>query len=341
MQIRGDALSARLAGGIAPVVWIHGDEPLLLIEAADAVREAARAAGYGERIVIDADRSTATERLREETASLSLFSQRKLIELRLPGRAGAEPGRLVGECAPTGEDVRVLVTSGRLDRAATGSDWFARIDAIGLVVAVAPVPRERLPAWIAARLERQSQRADAQALALIAERVEGNLLAAHQEIRKLGLLYPAGRLDVESVRAAVHDVARFDSFGLLEAALAGDVRRAERTLDGLRAEGQAPPSVLFALADGARTLVRLFDAQAGGRPLAQAMREAHVYAQRESLYRGALARLSRGRAIAALRAAVHADTMTKGLVKGDEWHALRRVALLIAGAPVLADPAPS
>jgi len=345
-MIRGDALEGWLkralsaaAPALPPVTWLSGDEPLLMQEAADAIRAAARQLGHAERIRFVADRGFAFEALAQEADALSLFASQRLVELRFPGKPGKEASEAVATLAGRlTDDVRLLVSSPRLDRATTESAWYGRIERIGLVVTVTGIERSRVPAWLGARLARAGQSADEATLALLAERVEGNLLAAHQEVEKLALLYPAGPLSVEQVRSAVLDVARYDVFDLVDASLAADAARALRTLHGLRAEGTAAPMVLWALADAVRTLLRLAQVRAAGRPIAAAMRELRVWGERERLYGRALERLPEPVLRGCLRQAARADRMAKGLLRQDAWQALETVVLAIAG---VATPTPA
>jgi len=337
-QVRLEALEAALARGVPPLVWIHGDEPLLVQEAAQSVRDALRAAGFGERQVFDGGRGFRADALLAETGSLSLFASRRLIELRLTARPTREIGQALGTAvAQLGEDTRLLVSGPRLDRTSTESAWFAAIERAGFVVPVWPLERAQLPQWIAARLARQGQRADRATLEWIAERVEGNLLAAHQEIGKLGLLFPRGELPPEETRAAVLNVARYDAFDLVAAMLAGDAARALRSLDGLRAEGEAEPLILWAIADALRTLLRLHEARRAGRPQAQALREARVFGPRERSFVQALARLDEDTVRAALQRAARTDRMIKGIDPTDAWHGLEILVMSLAGAPTLAE----
>jgi DNA polymerase-3 subunit delta len=331
-QVRPEALETALKRGLAPLVWIHGDEPLLVQEAADAVRATARAQGLPSRHVFEVDRWFKPSALQAQTNSLSLFDDGKLIELRFSGKPPKELGQALAESvAQLDASVRLLAISARLDRSVTDSAWFGTLERGGLVVPVYPVERRQLPSWIAERLARQNQRADSATLELIAERVEGNLLAAWQEVRKLALLFGPGELPAQETRAAVLSVARYDAFGLVEAALTGDGSRAMRSLEGLRAEGEAPPLILWALGDAVRTLLRLHEARAAGRPLTQALREARVFGPRERLFEGALKRLAPAVCAQALQRAAQTDRIAKGVAAGDTWGALESLAMLLAG----------
>jgi DNA polymerase-3 subunit delta len=340
--IRPDTLAGLLAkaaqgAGLPPLTWIASDEPLLQIEQADAVRAAARGMGFDERQVFHVERGFKLDALLHEANALSLFATRRLLELRLAGKPGKELGEALADAVPRFDaDTRLLVTSPKLERASTESAWFGRIDRAGWVIAIPEVERAQLPRWIAERLGRNGQQADPDTLRLIAERVEGNLLAAEQEVRKLALLLPAGRLDADAVRAAVLDVARWDAFDLVNAALAGDTARALRCLHGLRAEGAAVPLVLWGLAEAVRNLQRLALARSAGKPLGQAMRELRIWGERERLSPAALARLSPAALRQLMRACARVDRMTKGVLAGDDWQAVEAVVLGLAGSAPLA-----
>lgn len=337
MQVRPEGLAAALRRPAPPLVWVHGDEPLLRIEATDAVRRALRTAGFEEREVFTVDRGFKVDAMLAETQSLSLFASNRLIELRLSAKPTKELGEALAQAAGSvSEATRLLVSGPRLDRAATSAAWFVELERNAWIVPVFPVERARLPEWIAQRLAAQRQQADAATLAFLAERVEGNLLAAHQEIRKLGLLFAEGKLPADGVREAVLNVARYDAFGLAEAMLAGDVARTLRTLDGLRAEGEAEPLVLWALSDAIRNLARLAEIRDAGRAPATAMRELRIYGAREALYLKALARLDGERLGRALQHAAQIDRIVKGLTRGDAWSEMTSLATSLAGAPALA-----
>ncbi|GAA4407325.1 DNA polymerase III subunit delta [Quisquiliibacterium transsilvanicum] len=338
-QVRPEALSATLARRIPALVWIHGDEPLLVIESTDLARRAMREAGFQERQVFDVDRSFRVEALVAETRSLSLFASSRIIELRLSGKPGKELGQALAEAAADADEgTRLLVSGPRLDRTATSAAWFTELDRAACVVPIFPVERAQLPKWIAHRLAAARQRADEATLAFLAERVEGNLLAAHQELRKLALLFPEGLLPAEEVRQAVLNVARYDAFSLADAMLAGDAARTLRSVDGLRAEGEAAPLALWAISDPIRNLARLADGSGQGRPLTQRMRELRIFGPRERLYERALGRLDARALAVALQEAARIDRIIKGLVADDAWAAMARLAASIAGAPALARP---
>ncbi len=341
MQVRAEQLPALLQRGCKPLYLVYGDEPLLAQEAGDAIRAAARAAGFDERKVFHVsgahfDWSSVIGAAQER----SLFAPRQLIEIRIPsgkpGKDGSEAlQRYVEQLS---DDVLTLVQCPRLDGQQTKSAWFAALDAAGVSVRVDPVSRAALPAWIAQRLALQQQRvADGEegqrTLAFFADCVEGNLLAAHQEIQKLALLYPAGVLRFEQVEAAVLDVARYDVFKLGEAVLAGRVGRALRMLDGLRAEGEAAVLVHWTLAEDIRALGRVRNALAEGTPLPLALREARVWGQREKLFERALPLLTPPVLDQLVRAASICDGLVKGLKHPDwptePWDGLRRLALML------------
>jgi len=260
MQLRSEGLAAHLAKTLAPVYAIHGDEPLLVLEAADAVRAAARRQGFAEREVFEPGRSFDWSELRHAGATLSLFGGKKIVELRLAGgKPGAQAAEaLVAWCERPSPEALLLVTMPRPEGGGWwDAPWFLALKGAGVVVEVQQVARAALPAWLEKRLARQKQSAPREVLEYLADRVEGNLLAAHQELQKLALLAPEGELALETVHQAVAEVARFDTYVAAEALVAGNTERYLRVLEGLRAEGEAPTyllytvsSALFALASG-------------------------------------------------------------------------------------------
>ena len=341
MQIALAQLSAQLQRGLAPLYLLHGDEALLIEEAADAVRAAARAAGHTERTVFVASGARFDwSAVLAAGGSLSLFADRQTVELRVPsgkpGKEGSAALQQLAAAAEPGSSTLTLVLMPRLDKATRSGAWFGALAAAGVAVQIDAVERPALPQWIAQRLALQDQRvaqgeAGQRTLQFFADRVEGNLLAAHQEIQKLALLHPAGELSLEQVESAVLNVARYDVFKLSEAVLAGQVLRVQRMLDGLEAEGTAAVLVHWALSDDIRALKRIADAMAAGRPLPMALREARVWGAKEKLYERVLGHLAPSAAARLLQSAHLVDGIVKGLKvpdwPQDAWEALHRLAL--------------
>lgn len=334
MRISTDDLPQHLSRGLGSLYVIHGAALLLAIEAADAIRSAARAAGYGEREVLIAEQGFKWAELRNSAQSMSLFSSRKLIDLRIPsGKPGVEGAQaLQDHCQDLNPDTLTLISLPHLDGTAMKSKWFAALEQHGTVIGADEVALSALPAWIAARLKRQGQTADADTLSFLAQRVEGNLLAAFQEIQKLALLFPAGPLAFEQVKDAVMDVARYDVFKLSEAMLAGDAERYVRVLDGLRAEGTATVLILWALAEDIRTLARVSRSVQQNGNLAGALRDARVWGVRQKLVERAVRRFTPAFAERALRQAAQIDRLVKGLRQGDVWDELLQLGVRCARA---------
>ncbi len=333
MQLRVEELERHLARSLATLYIIHGDEPLQSLEAADAIRATARARGYTEREVLACERGFDWNQLLVSGASLSLFSSKKLIELRIPsGKPGTEgAAAIVQYCTALSADVLTIVTLPRLDRRAQDTAWFKALTQGGVLINTFHIERAQLPQWIAARLARQKQKADRETLQFIADCVEGNLLAAHQEIQKLGLLFAAGELDFESVRGAVLNVARYDAFKLNEAMLAGDRARLARMLDGLKSEGEAPPKILWVLAEEIRAVAKVQAGMASGENLQQMFRANRVWGDaRQRLVTEAARRFQPAALGRALRHAARIDRTVKGLARGDVWDELLQLCLRFA-----------
>lgn len=341
MQLRPDQLTAALARGLRPLYTVHGDEPLLAQEAGDLIRQAARDAGYGERKVFSVTGAHFDwSSLLGASLAMSLFAERQLIEIRIPGGKPGKDGSeaLQRYCETLSDDVITLIHLPRLDRQQLGSAWFSALDGAGVTVRVEAVERYALPQWIARRLAAQGQRvqdgdAGAQTLSFFADRVEGNLLAAHQELQKIALLYPPGVLSFEQIEAAVLNVARYDVFKFAEAVLAGQTARVLRMLDGLRAEGEAPVLVHWTLAEDIRALKRVKDALSQGKPMPVALREARVWGAKERLYERLVPLLSDHTLAHWLEAASVCDGLIKGLKHPhwplDAWDGLKRLALMV------------
>jgi len=332
MLLKGEQLAVHLEREFRPLYVVYGDDPLLVIEASDAIRSRARQQGYSEREVLTALPGFDWNELLAAGGNMSLFGDRKLIDLRIPnGKPGREGGAaLQAWCGRLSDDTALLVTLPELDWKEEKAAWFSALAQAGVAIKLTAPPLAELPGWIAGRLRRQQQSADAESLRFIAERVEGNLLAAHQEIQKLGLLYPAGALTLEQVREAVLNVARYDIDSLREALLAGDVARLTRTLDGLRQEGEAPPLVLWAMSEEIRTLAGIKAGQQRGQPLDALLKEARVWGARQSLVKRAVGRVSPSGLAAALRHAANIDRLAKGIGHGDVWEEFLRLGLRLA-----------
>ncbi len=340
MQIRPDQLKAHLQRGMRPLYAVHGDEPLLAQEAADAVRAAARAAGCSEREIFNvAGAHFDWSGVLGAAQEMSLFADAKVIEIRIPsGKPGKEGSEALQRyCERLPEGLVTLVMLPQLDNTQIKSAWFSALDAAGASVRIEGIGRAALPAWIAQRLSQQDQRVregddGRRALAFFADRVEGNLLAAHQEIQKLALLYPPGEIGADDVEAAVLNVARYDVRQLCEAVLAGQVARALRMLEGLRAEGESAVGVHWQLADDLRAVKRVREALAAGRPMPVALGEARVWGARQRAIERAVPLVSDRAVVRLVAAASLCDGIAKGLRRPDwpidPWAALRRLVLL-------------
>ncbi len=332
MRIKPEQLAAHLAKDLRPLYCIYGDEPLLILEAADQIRQAARQHGYNERETHQVEGRYNWQNLLSSGDNLSLFGDRRFIDIRIPsGKPGMEGSKaLINYSATLPSDSISLITLPKLDRQATNAKWFSAIDQAGIIITIYPISLEQLPRWIGERLGRQQQQADHDTLQFLAQKVEGNLLAAQQEINKLGLLFPAGRLDFASVRDAVLDVARYDVFKLADAMLNRDVSRIIRMLEGLKQEGEAPTLVLWTLTRELRILARLKQAQNDGIQPARMMREVGVWENRLGLVERALANVKIDTLTHALHQAASIDRMIKGWEQGEPWAALQQLALTVA-----------
>ena len=346
MQVALAQLTAQLQRGLAPLYVLHGDEALLQQEAADAIRSAARSQGYTERSSFTvAGAHFDWGAVLAAGGSLSLFADRQIIEIRVPsgkpGKDGSVALQQIAEGARGNDSTLTVVQLPRLDKATKTGAWFGALDAAGVAVQIDPIERGALPQWIAQRLGAQGQRVapgeeGQRTLQFFADRVEGNLLAAHQEISKLGLLHPPGELSQAQVEAAVLNVARYDVFKLSEAVLAGQVLRVQRMLDGLEAEGEAPVLVHWALAEDIRALKRVKDAMNAGRPLPMALRENRIWGTKERLYERILPRVGDAALGRLLQSAHLVDGIVKGLKQPDwptqPWQALQRLAMQLGKA---------
>ena len=341
MQLALPQLSEHLQKGLRSLYVLHGDEPLLIQEAADGIRASARAQGYTERSVHTVSGAHFDwSEVQAAAGSLSLFADRQIVEVRVPsGKPGKEGSTAIQQLAASAQgndSTLTLFLLPRLDAATRKGAWFGALENGGVSIQVDPVDRNALPQWIAQRLQQQGQRVVAgeegqRTLQFFADRVEGNLLAAHQEIQKLGLLHPPGELSQAQVESAVVNVARYDVFKLSEAVLSGQVARVQRMLDGLQAEGEAAVLVHYTLAEDIRALKRVKDAIANGKPMPMALREQRVWGPRERLFERVLPRMTEARLNGLLQAAPQVDGIVKGLKvpdwPTDGWQALQRLAV--------------
>jgi DNA polymerase-3 subunit delta len=342
MQLRPEQLDAHLKQRLAPVYFISGDEPLRVLEAADAVRSAARAQGFEEREVLNVAAGFDWNSLLAEAGNLSLFAQRRIIDLRLPtgkpGDAGARALREFVTRPP--EDTLLLITAGRLDPASRKGKWVQALDQAGVVVFVWPLEPKEFPGWVQARMRRRGLEPDAEAVRMLADRVEGNLLACVQEIDKLYLLRGAGPVDAEAIAGLVADHARFDVYTLVDAALAGRAARSVRILGGLQAEGTAPPVVIWALARELRQLAAMAADLARGQSVAGVLARYRVWSNRKAVVGTALQRLPAATCAGLLRQCAVVERICKGRAAGNAWDELLQLILQLAGQPTLAGPRP-
>jgi DNA polymerase III subunit delta len=318
---------------LSPVYLITGDEPLTVQESCDAVRAAARKAGFSERELYHTDSGFQWPQLLYSANSMSLFADRKIIEIRIhdgkPGDAGSKA--LIEYCRAPAADNLLLLVCPKLERASQNSKWYQAIESIGTVVTIWPVDAKAMPRWIEQRLQRAGIRADSQAIDILASRVEGNLLAAAQEIEKLKLVAQEGIIDGQTMAVAVVDSARYDVFGLVDKALIGNAQGAATTLNGLRAEGSEPTIILWALTREIRALIALKQALSTGQSFEGVARCHGIFDKRVPLVRGALQRLPMPTLRLLLKECAYIDRSIKGMAAGDCWGTLLDVVLTLSG----------
>lgn len=332
MRITPEHLSQHLQKQLAPLYTVFGDELLLTTEAADSVRAKARQAGYVEREIFNVDHHFNWTDLQQRSNSLSLFGQRRIIDIRIPtGKPGNQGSAVIEEyCRSLPLDTITLVTLPKIDQQGIATKWFKALEAEGVIIPVYPVERSRLPAWIGQRLGMQGQDANADTLQFLADKVEGNLLAAYQELKKLALLYPPGMLSFNQVKDAVLDVARYDVFKLPSTMMAGDIARYIRMLEGLRGEGTALPLIVSTLAGPIRSLVTVRKGLDSGRSAAQLMNQIRVWRDQQKVMEDAARRLGLEQLISALSHAAKIDRISKGIGRGDPWDELLQLGLRFA-----------
>lgn len=343
MKVFADKLPEQLQSGVKAIYFVAGDEPLQMREACDAVRAATRAIGAEEREVHHVDSSFKWSTLHDASASMSLFASHKLIELHLPsGKPGQEGSQALQAYAKTisenkgQSDNTLLIISGKLEGSATNSKWFKALDAVGIYVPVWPVDAQRLPGWITHRLRKAGFQSTPEAVSLLAQRVEGNLLACDQEIEKLRLLYPnQNHLDDQAILNAVHDSSRFDVFTLTDALLQANPVRTSRILAGLQGEGVEPPILLWGITRELRQLITLKHRTDQGQSFDRICRELRIWDKRKPLYQKALHTHSAKKLHTLLMQAEQADRCIKGLEQGNTWFLLNQLCLAFSGFKAL------
>jgi DNA polymerase-3 subunit delta len=332
MRLDSSQLKQHLTQNLTPLYVLVGDEPLAQSECLDALRLAARKAGADERTSFIVERNFNWLQVGQFSQALSLFSSQRILEIHIPsGKPGVDGGKTLVELAANLiPDTTVIITLPELEREAKNSAWFNALQNASTLIELKEVAPNQLPQWLAARLKAQNQSTDAATLAFIAHQVEGNLLAAHQEVQKLGLLYPAGEIPAEAVREAVLNVSRYDAFQLGEAVLAGDTERTTRILQGLQDEGETAVAIMNPLMWVLRPLVRIKYAEKNGENLMSAMTNARIYGERQHLVKRALGRLSLRQLDAALQKLCDIDRIAKGVMQGDAWLELSRLCFGLA-----------
>lgn len=336
MQIKADQLAAKLKQNALPMVWISGDEPLQVQEACDAVRLFAREQGFAEREVLDAGASFNWNQLLASGNSLSLFAERKLIDLRVAGKLDDAAREALGAYLDNpNPDNLLLLTTGKIEKQSQSTKWFSSLESRALFCPIWPVSERDLPQWIRQRLQKHGLTAESEAIEVLVERVEGNLLAASQEVEKLRLLAKAAHLDAETVLEAIVDNSRFTVFALTDACLGGNSGRALNILNHLQAEGEECLFILNMLCREIRALAGIkTDIDQGHNPHA-AMQSRGVWQNRQQLVSGALERHSHTSLQKLLDRARIVDQSVKGLLDNRPWDELASVTLGLSNPRLL------
>ncbi len=332
MRLDSNQLKQHLTQHLSPLYVLVGDEPLALTECLDAIRFAARKTGADERSSFMVERNFNWQQISQFGQVMSLFSSQRILEIHIPsGKPGIEGGKALIELATNLiADTTIIITLPDLERDAKNSAWFNTLQSASTLIEMKEIGPSQLPQWLAARLKAQHQSTDAATLGFIAHQVEGNLLAAHQEVQKLGLLYPAGEISAEAVRESVLNVSRYDAFQLGEAVLAGDTERTTHILQGLQDEGETAVAIMNPLMWVLRPLVRIKHAEKNGENVMNAMTSARIYGERQQVVKRALGRLSLRTLEAALQKLCDIDKIAKGVMQGDAWLELSRLCFGLA-----------
>lgn len=336
-KLRLDQLNAALKQSIAPIYLVSGDETLLVSEACDNIRQHAQQHGYIERELHHTNAGFQWDTLNHSANSLSLFSDKKIIEVRVhngkPGDAGSKA--IVEYCQHADDQNLLLLVLPKIDKRSQNSKWYKAIENTGATVSVWPISPQQLPHWVEQRLQKQGLTADRDAIDILCAKVEGNLLAAVQEIEKLTLLNDTAHINAQVMADAVTDSARYDVFSLVDKALMGDSRAAVTTLQGLRGEGTEPTLLLWALSREIRTIALIKESMENGKSFSLCAKQAGVWDKRQSLIQHAVQRLKITQAHTLVRKSGHADKMIKGIVRGDVWNELVDIVLSLAGTHAL------
>ena len=332
MRLKPEQLVSSLQKNLGSVYLISGDEPLQIVELADSIRQAAKQAGFLEREIFSTDTGFEWSEITTSSQSMSIFGDKKVIDLRVPtanfGNEGAKT--LISYCEKLPADTVLLITCGKLNAAGMKTKWFEAVDKVGVTIQVKPLEGDELLQWLQNRLQQRGLNSDKAGLLLLAERVEGNLLAAAQEIEKLYVLYGASILTKDQIFDVVADSSRYDVFKLIDAILAANVNRIFKVLAGLRNEGIAPPVVLWALMREARTLCKVYLELSSGKSKDMVFRNNQIWDKRVGLVDKVLKRLSHNQLFEILTLSAKADRQAKGQESGDVWETILAVCLLFA-----------
>ena len=339
MRIKPEQLSAALQKGLMPVYFITGDEPLQLGEMADAVRKAAKKAGFESREIISAETGFEWNQLAFSADSLSIFADKKIIDLRLPsGTPGTEGAKaLIAYCDRLPDDTLLLITAGKVASGAFKTRWLEALEKKGVVIQVWPLEGQDLIRWLQQRMLQRGLNAETDGLRILASRIEGNLLAAAQEIEKLYVLYGTGNLSNQQIFDVVADSSRYDVFKLMDSVLSSNVNRIFKVLSGLRAEGIAAPIVLWALTREARVLIKIKLALSQGQNREVVFKNNQIWDKRKQLVSNALNRLNDSDLNSILVLSAKADRQIKGQQQGDAWESLLAICLMFASSQIMAN----
>jgi len=335
MRLRTDQLQQHLTQGLLPVYIVSGEENLLVQECCDTIRQCCRQQGFS-REVLHVDNSFDWSDLLASASAMSLFSEKKLIELRMPtGKPGDAGGKALTQySANLSPDNVLLIICNKLESASTRTKWYKAVEAAGASIPCWPIDAKQLPRWISQRLNSVGLTADSEALQMLADRVEGNLLAAAQEIQKLRLFTENNTIDADTIAAAVTDSARYDVFGLVDRALEGDIRGSLRILHGLKAEGNEPLALLWAISRELRTLSNCAEQLAQGNGIDRVLQSQRVWDKRKPLTKSALQRLKPQQLRQLIQLASRIDQTAKGMIKDNSWILLEQLVAKMAGAPL-------